>query len=644
MTNRVPAWVALGLLVAASTVVRAFAGLKVPSPWIAADEIIYAELGRSLWETGRLSILDADTAFYGLIHPALIGLPLAALDTPLGYDVARVVQAFAMSLAAVPVFLWGQRLMSERWALAAAALTLGLPGLAYTGLLMTETVFYPAFVAAAWAAARALASPTLGRQAVLVGLVISVLLTRLQGIVLVPAFALAVLAYALMNRRAEPVARLWPALLALGAIAAIVLTLGFGAYQPAQATSYDLSGSARFIAYHAADLLLLVGVVPACAVALLALRPGPSRDVRAYLAVTLAFSAGLVAEVGLFASRYVGRLAERHLLGLAPLFFLGLCLWLDRGAPRPRLASAVIGLAAATVVLLFLPVGRLVHKAALPDAFSLIPIWQLGEYELVLGSFVAVAVLAFAALPRRVLWLLPVALGVVLVATSVTVSRYVISEAREQRTAFFGTASTSWVDEAADGRVTYVYDGEPYWNAVWTYVFWNRRIRDVVRLDSGRRIPGPLPQQTVDPFPFGQLEADEEADYALAGTAFTLAGSPVAAVDQVGLVQRGLVLWDVSPPLRFRTMLTGVHASGDIAGPASITAFDCIGGSFELTLIAKGSPVGVRLESGPQVVERRLAAGEIWRPSVSVPSTAICSLAIAPDGLVGSTRIDYVPG
>jgi hypothetical protein len=641
---RIPAWAALGGLVAASTVVRAWAGLKIPSPWIAADEMIYAELGRSLWETGRLSILGADTAFYGLIHPALIGLPLVLFDTALGYDVARVVQALVMSLAAMPVFFWGRRLMAERWALAAAALTVAIPGLAYTGLLMTETVFYPAFVLAALAAARTLVSPTLANQGVLVGLVVLTVLTRLQGIVLVPAFLLAAVVYAALERRLAAVARFWPALAALALIAAIVLTLGFGAYEPAQTTTYDLSSAVRFIAYHAADLLLLVGVVPACAVALLALRPEPSPDVRAYLAVTTAFSAGLVAEVGLFASRYVGRLAERHLLGLAPLFFLGLCLWLDRGAPRTRLTSGVVGLAVAAVVLLFLPLGRLVHKAALPDAFSLVPVWELGDYELVVGGFVAAAVLAFVVLPRRTLWLLPVALGIVFAATSVTVSRYVTSEARVQATQFFGTVDPQWVDEAADGPVTYLYDGEPHWNAVWAYVFWNRDVDRVYRLGEARRVPGPIPQRAVDPFPFGRLGDDEGAAFVLAPTSLTFAGDAVATVEQVGLVHRGLVLWRASPPLRLRTMHVGVQGSGDIYGPAAITAFDCTGGSFELTLIAKGSPVAVRLESGAQIVERTLAPAEVWRPSVPVPTTPICSLAIAPETIVGSTRVEYVPG
>ncbi len=370
--RRVPAWGVLAALVAVSTIVRAVAGLRVPTPWIAADEMIYAELGRSLWESGRLDILGQDAAFYSLIHPALIGLPLALFDTAVGYDVARVLQAFVMSLAAVPVFAWGRRLMSERWALAAAALTLCLPGLAYSGLLMSETVFYPLVALAAWLAARALTEPTPRSQALLVGVVVLAVLTRLQGVVLVPAIVLAVAIYAAAGRTMTPFARLWPALAALAVVGVGVVAIGFGAYEPAGNAEYAVGDALRFGVYHAADLLLLVGVVPACAVAALALARPDSPEVRAYLAVTLAFAAGFVGEVGLFASRYVGRLAERDLLGLAPLFFLGLCLWLDRGAPRRRASSYVVAFAAAALVLA-LPLGRLVHEAALPDAFTLDP-------------------------------------------------------------------------------------------------------------------------------------------------------------------------------------------------------------------------------------------------------------------------------
>ena len=642
--RRVPAWGLLAALVAVSTIARALAGLRVPTPWIAADEMIYAELGRSLWETGHLSILGADTAFYSLLYPALIGLPLALFDTALGYDLARVLGALAMSLAAVPVFAWGRTMMSERWALAAAALTLCIPGLAYSGLLMSETAFYPLVALTAWLAARALAEPTRQSQTLLVAVVVLAILTRLQGVVLVPAFMLAVAIYAAAGRTTTPFVRLWPSLVVLAAVGVGVVAIGFGAYEPAGTTEYSLGDALRFGVYHAADLLLLVGVVPACAVAALALARPDSPEVRAYLAVTLAFAAGIVGEVGLFASRYVGRLAERDLLGLAPLFFLGLCLWLDRGAPRKRASSYIVAFAAAALVLT-LPLGRLVHESALPDAFTLIPVWQLGSYDVVIWTFTAAAVLAFALLPPRLLVAIPVALALLFAGMSISVSQYVAMKASVLERSFFGQSDPDWIDAAADGDVAYFYDGEPSWNAVWSYVFWNRKVQRVYVLADAEKVPGPLPQRRVDPFPLGVLDEDSPK-WIVGGTpVFTFPGESVATVAQVGLGQTGLALWRSGRPLRLQSVRAGVHANGDIYDVATMVVYGCRGGTFELTLIAKGAPVTVRLDNGASIQEHAIPAEGILRPSVPAAGPGgVCTLEVTPRSIIGSTRFEYVPG
>ena len=85
-----------------------------------------------------------------------------------------------MSLAAVPVYLWGRTMMRPRWALAAAALTLAIPGLGYSGLVMTEVVFYPVAVLAAWALALVLADHALWRQSLFAAAAGLAILTRLQ--------------------------------------------------------------------------------------------------------------------------------------------------------------------------------------------------------------------------------------------------------------------------------------------------------------------------------------------------------------------------------------------------------------------------------------------------------------------------------
>ena len=83
--------------------------------------------------------------------------------------------------------------------------------------------------------------------------------------------------------------------------------------------------AARFVAYHGALLLLVCGVVPLCALALLlveaARNPPTEPRVAAFLGVAASASAWLVVEVGVFASAHGARLQERYLLGAVNLTF-----------------------------------------------------------------------------------------------------------------------------------------------------------------------------------------------------------------------------------------------------------------------------------------------------------------------------------
>ena len=180
-------WVAVGALVVLSTALRAWAALAVPVPWIAPDEMTYGLIGQSLYRSGSLEILGGPTPYFSLVVPAFAGLPLSLGDLSLGYDLLKVAQALAMSLTAVPVYLWGRSLVGTRRALVAGVLTLAVPGLVYSGLVMTEVLFYPLLVLAAWATARAIERPTAAQQALLVGAIGLAVLTRLQALVLIPA-------------------------------------------------------------------------------------------------------------------------------------------------------------------------------------------------------------------------------------------------------------------------------------------------------------------------------------------------------------------------------------------------------------------------------------------------------------------------
>jgi len=589
-----------------------------------------------------------------------------------GYGLLKVLQALVMSLAAVPIYLWARSLVCRRWALTGAALTLAVPGLAYSGLVMSEVLFYPLLPLAAWAMASALARPAPRAQALLVAATLVLAAARLQAIVLLPAFATALALEAALGRSATVARRLWPALAAMSAIALAWmggrLALGeplLGGYAAVTQASYSFGGTAKFVAYHAASLLILTGIFPVCAVAVLLVEGlvhgERSSEVRAYLAVTGSLALWLVLEVGVFASEHVGRLAERDLLGLAPVLFVGFVLWLQRGGPRSFAVASGVALAAAAL-LLTLPLERMVTVFATQDAFTLIPLLKLREVtslnalEIVFSTVTAVAVLAFVLLPRRLLIVLPALLLVAFTAASVSASLYVRDKTAEQRANFLGSDSR-FVDQAAAGPTAYVYDGEPNWDAVWHTVFWNRKIRWIYDL-PGVAVPGPLPQRSMFLAPSGRLVATEgRADrpgYAVISSAFTLAGRPVAQVAQTGLQQAGLRLWRIDPPLRISTHLSGLHFNGDIeAGDGQLLAYGCRSGyHFLVTLLVKRRTTIELLRNGRlyrRLVYSSSRPNTIWRGRIPTiegtgPAIGTCTLNVRSTGLIGTTAFDIERG
>ncbi len=499
----------LGALLVASLALRSWAALTVVSPWMSPDEESYAALGRSLWHGDGLTVLGRHAGYLSLFYPLVVGLPLSLFDTHLGYDLAKVLQAALMTATAIPVYLWSRSLMPRTYALLAAGLTLALPGLALSGFLMTETLFYPVFLLTAWAMTATLVSPTLRNQALLSGALVLAIGTRLQAVVLVPAFLLAVALLFAFDRRRGVVRALAPFLAGVAVLTAawLVVTLAsgrspLGAYGVVGNVSYSLGAALRFSVYHLADVVLLVALVPAVAVAILAVEAARGREesdrVRSFLAVALALTVALVAEVGLFTSRLLGRLGERYLLGLAPLLFIGFALWLSRGAPRPR-ATTVASLIAALALLAILPV-RFFSEAAEPDAFSAIPLYHLSaayrgtDVRFFLFAVAVDLALLFLLVPRRYAWTLAAATAVLLVATSFYVSRIVADQARGFESVMVGPA-TAWIDRYADGPVAFVYANEDSWSGgspVWVNQFWNRSI-DRVYVLNGAVVDGPMP-------------------------------------------------------------------------------------------------------------------------------------------------------
>ena len=316
--------------------------------------------------------------------------------------------------------------------------------------------------------------------------------------------------------------------------------------------------------------------------------------------------------MGLFASQHVGLLAERNLLPLAPVLFVGLAAWLGLGAPRPRLATAV-AVALPVGLLLALPVGRFVGTEAFPDAFTLFPLIRLADrahppnVDVILVVAGGVAVAAFAFLPRRLLVAVPLALLLFFAVTSVATTREI-----ERRDRYLESISTGpyhrWIDRRADGPTAYVFIGEFNWPGPWENLFWNRRVERVYDLLTAR-IPGGLPQESIGPLEDGRLiEANgraARADYAVALYPVEFQGQPIATVAD------GLVLWRLRQP--FRMSLWTQRVTGHVR----VLAYACRGGSLRLTIVgAAGSSVEL-LRNEAKLRTFRLPSSGTWSGSVA---------------------------
>ncbi len=377
------------------------------------DEAIYASRGLALWEHGTLAI-NGDIGSYGVLYPAVAGLPLSIGTAATGLATLKIVQAVGTSLVAVPIVLYGRRLMPAPYALVAAALAVASPLLLYSGLVMTEALFYPLSALALLAVARAVETATLRSQGVALALIAAAVLTRVQAVAFLGAFVIAILLDAVFARDRSKLRAFWPvwSIAVVGAVVGASFPGLFGAYSVTVGGSYPIGAGLRLTYDHFAYLALSTALAPFAALVFLLIEAfrGRERDpgARALVAVTTSAIVLVTAQVGFFAARFAPHLLGRDLASLPPLLFVTFALWLSR---RPR-RSVVQVLAAFGVLALVVaaPWKTLIGANALPDSFgiAILSRWhQLSPDTLVLvASLIGLGL--FAGALRRLSLLLPI--------------------------------------------------------------------------------------------------------------------------------------------------------------------------------------------------------------------------------------------
>jgi hypothetical protein len=479
--DRVLAWkLALGGLVVVSIVARTWAAWLRATPNYFPDEGIYAALSRSI-AAGHLPAVRGHIAHFPALLQPILTAPawwFGSLET--GYRVAQLIQSVAISTAALAVWWAARRLgVSRGAAFAAAALTIAVPDVGYSGWVLSEAFAYPLFIAAVAAGAVALAQPTKRAQSAFLAFALLASFARMQLAVLVLAY----LAAAVILRRVREQR------LVLGGLALAILVAlagGLGYYKQAPAAFHLVSPGA--VGRNALVLAYAAGwiIVPAGILGLVGAFAKPRSELeRAFGALALTSALAVFAETTLYG--YADLTYERYGCYLFPLLFLGFALHADRGWPWRRacaLLAAGMFLVSSIVPLSgWAAAGRNAHSLFLTGLLEVqVLVGSPGGGALLVASVAALLSLisVLCAWKQRGTYLVA-ALGVAFcIGASVFATWFDVLNSRNVKASFL-PAGPDWIK----GDATVVSGGSR--TSTLEQFFWNRGAKSLVLLPGATK-------------------------------------------------------------------------------------------------------------------------------------------------------------
>ena len=572
--------VALGLVASAAFVVYALLSLGADGPRVHPDEVRYLIAASSLVEGEGLTLRGQDYGFGPLLPLVLAAILRLAGSIDAAYDWFKAANALFFALTAVPVYLLARRLVSQWWAVLAAALAVAIPSSISVATVMTESLSYLTTVWALYAIALALERPSVLRQFAVLGTVAAALLTRTQfGILYVTwvggLACLWLLAPVTRPRTRADLLRFWPTALpvVLGALAFVArLASGssardtFGAYWELW-RGYDLFAVAKWFVYHLGDFTVYLVVVPVAVVPIVLWElgragRGGSRPAAAFVSLFVAANVSGLLVVAAFTSTPWGydRLHDRYGFYLVPLWLVGFVVWLASGLPRPRVAAA-IGAVATLALALILPFAQLANEAGIDTVPG--ALWVRIEAELAgpgpasgglaLALFVVGLLAATFLLPRGIARLaLPAAVAVGFVAMSYFAWQRIVDAPEDL--VFAGGLERAWIDDrvAPETSVTKLYvdtscESALERHALFLTEFFNSTVDRAAYVEGS--VPDGLPIERVDVSSSGALELSAgnplRAEYVYTQPGVEIVGRRVGTGTAAGLV-----LWQVDGPVR----------------------------------------------------------------------------------------------
>jgi hypothetical protein len=486
------------------------------TPFGFVDELVYGRLAQNLGHGDGLTYQGLAVSAYKTLYPFLIA-PAWALfaDHADAYHAALALNALVMPLAALPAYAIARRVAPFGWAVV-AALAAGLtPAMAWSSLLMTESLAYPLAALAFWAAVVAVARPGPGTAALALVAAAAGATARTQMLVLLPVLGLAVaLDVARFGRgwRARARAHRWLlGAFALGALGALgVLLLGYrdallGTYSGELDRGVQLAELVGYLPRYLPVIAVSTLLVPFLALVALATTRRGWADPALGPVLAVAVAAVVVfVLVGAWASATISpELRERYVFYPAAILP---AVWVALWSRRERLRLALATIAA---FLVLAPVVRAIYGDAsaewvsytvrsLLDAYPipgpLPPAWLGGEltfWSVAALGMGAVTVWALSGTRRRRLAVAAFAVPPLLFGFGITSLREYDLRAQARVQEALHVRPFDIVDRLAGGEAAFVRTPGTELRDIWHLELWNRE------LDRVWRVPGVEPESSV---------------------------------------------------------------------------------------------------------------------------------------------------
>ncbi len=505
-----------------------------------SDEIEFTQISRSIAETGRAALRGGEPAPGASLY-AYLAAPVWWLDrVDAAFGAVKLLGVLLMTATIFPAYALARLVVARPYALFAAVAAAAAPALSYAPFLVEEPMAYPVSTLALFLIARAALAPTRWSLGLAVGACVLGTLVRSQLAVLFPILVLVLLARAWRDERI----RRWRARWSVGDwVGAVVLLIGVAAVFSAAighrsftwyvATAFFKGRMLEYGLWAAGALAIGIGVLPFVAgLAGLARPRGEAPDDRrrtfAALAVAAILTFGFYTAVK---AAYISTtlaivVAERNLIYLYPVLFIGTALLLER-----RRAS-LVAVTAATAFTLYLVTttpytlaqypNYEAHGLAIAAFANRILRWPDSTIEttlvlLTLASAAVLVSLRYARTPRLASAVVAV-VGAFVLAWSLTTEIYAANGERIASERVYANLPKppDWIQRTTNDEPTiFVGQGIDAF-AAWQVEFWNPNVDWFWGMDGSA--PGPGQRLTPDLLrPDGtQYPADLNAGYAVA--------------------------------------------------------------------------------------------------------------------------------